>query len=88
MLVDDRVSVPAPVSSAVGSDPLMVVSLTVTESFPTLRLLIPVELNAVVTSDAVPEIELILFALIEIVVLLSRVLSAAALTDESVTAMV
>ena len=85
--MDDRVSVPAPVSSPVGSDPPRVVSLIVTESFPTFRLLIPAELNAVVTSAAVPEIALIALALTAIVVLPSRVLRAVASTEVSVTEM-
>ena len=80
-------SVPAPVSSAVGSDPPRVESLIVIESFPTFRLLIPAELNAVVTSAPVPEIALIALALTATVVLPSRMLRSAALTEESPTVM-
>jgi len=87
VVVEVRESVPVPVFSAVGSDPLRVVELIVTESSPTFRLLIPAELNAVVTSAAVPEIALIASALTARVVWPSRVLSAAALTDESPTVM-
>ena len=87
VLVDVRLSVPTPVLRAVGSEPLRVVSLIVTESLPTLRLLIPAELKAVVTSAAVPEMALTALALTATVVLPSRVLRAAAETEESATVM-
>jgi hypothetical protein len=54
---------------------------------PEFRLLIPVELKAVFTSAAVPEIELTAFVFTAIVVLLSRVFRAEAVTEESVTVM-
>ena len=85
ILVDVSVSVPTPVSSAVGSDPVMLVSLIVTASFPTFKLLIPFELKAIVISAAVPDIELTALVLIATVVLPSRVFRAAAVTEESVT---
>ena len=48
-LVELRESVPEPALRDVGSDPLRVVSLIVIESSPMFRLLIPAELNVVVT---------------------------------------
>ena len=81
-------SVPNPVSRVVGAEPLMLVSLIVTASLPTLRLLMPVELKAVVTSAAVPEIASTAFALSATVVLPSSVLRAAAVTEESATVIV
>ena len=85
VLVDVRLSIPVPVSSDVGFDPLRLVLLTVTESLSAFRLLIPDELKAVLTSAAVPEIELIAFALTAIVVFPSSVFSSAAVTEELVT---
>ena len=88
LLVEVRVSVPAPVLRVAGSEPLRLVSLIVTASLPTLRLLIPAELKTVVTSAAVPEIELMALALMVTVVLPSRVLRAAAVAEESATVIV
>ena len=87
VLVEVKVSVPAPILSAVGSEPLRLVSLIVTASLPTLRLLIPAELKAVVTSAAVPDIASTALALMATVVLPSSVLRSAALTEESLTVM-
>ena len=76
---------PTPVSSAVGSDPLRVVLLTIIELLPAFRLVIPVELNAVVTSAAAPEIEPTDVALMVPVVMASRELRADAVAEVSVT---
>ena len=85
ILVDVRLSMPAPGLSAVGSDPLKVVLLTIIELLPAFRLLIPVELNAVVTSAAAPEIEPTDVALMVPVVMASRELRADAVAEVSVT---
>ena len=83
-----RESFPSPVLREAELVPPTPVSLIATESFPALRSLIPAELNAVVTSAAVPETKLMALALIAMVVLPSRVLRASPLTDESLTVMV